>query len=85
MKKIDLISGMSPRISKASRALVGFTQHDLASAAGIAPQTVADFERGARQPHEKNVALIKATFEKLGITYRVNNGVIVGITFDTVE
>jgi transcriptional regulator with XRE-family HTH domain len=51
----------SPAQIKAARALLGWSQRELARRAGVALSTVADFERGYRGPIPNNLqALVKA-------------------------
>lgn len=56
------------------------TQKDLAGAASLSQQTIADFERGARRPHPNNLKAIFAAFEARGITFQRHGEKIVGIT-----
>jgi len=72
---------MTSIVCKASRALTGETQRELATAAGISTQTIADFERGARQPHPNNLKAIRAHFEAIGLKFIEEDGEIVGIDF----
>jgi transcriptional regulator with XRE-family HTH domain len=65
---------LTPRMCVAARALLGWSQHDLAEKSGIGYSTIADFERGARQPIARNMLLLRDTF----VEHRVkllNNGV----------
>ncbi len=41
---------MTPVHCRAARALLGWSQNDLASRAGVSRSTIADFERGSRKP-----------------------------------
>ena len=40
---------------RAARALLGWSQADLESKSRVAKKTIADFERGARQPYERTL------------------------------
>lgn len=40
---------ITPALVKAARALLGWTQTDLAAHAGVGHSTIADFERGSRE------------------------------------
>ncbi|MGO4127883.1 helix-turn-helix domain-containing protein [Inquilinus sp. YAF38] len=60
---------------KAGRALLAWTQNDLARAAGIATSTLADFERGQRVPVANNVLAIKAALETKGIKFLAGGAV----------
>lgn len=72
---------MTPTVCKSARALTGLTQRELATAANISTQTVADYERGARQPHPNNILAIRHVFETQGIRFVEVNKVIVGLDF----
>lgn len=52
--------------------LLKWEQPDLAKAAEIGRSTVADFERGARKPHARNLTAIQAAFEAAGILFLPN-------------
>ena len=72
---------MTPAVCRAARALVDMTQRELAAAADISTQTVADFERGARQPHVNNIKALRKTFEAHGISFTEEDQMIVGMFF----
>ncbi|MFQ5938580.1 MAG: helix-turn-helix domain-containing protein [Alphaproteobacteria bacterium] len=65
---------MDGRVCKAARALAGMTQADLAKAANVAKQTVADFERGARTPFPNNLAAIRRALESAGVVFIISAG-----------
>ena len=67
----------SARQVKAARALLAWTQGELAREAGIATSTLADFERGERTPVANNVQAITAALEKQGIRFR-SGGAVTG-------
>ena len=54
---------------KAGRALLGWSQDQLAEKAGAAPRTVKDFERGARQPLDRTLRDIRAALEAAGVEF----------------
>lgn len=65
-----LLEGMiSPGQCRAARAAIGWTQDDLASAAGITGMTVQSFERGARLPHPNNLLALRAALERKGVRF----------------
>ena len=72
---------MTSAVCRAARALSGLTQRELAAAANISAQTVADYERGARQPHQNNLMAIRGVFESKGIKFIECDGNIVGLEF----
>ena len=59
----------SPSQSKAARALLGWSQADLAREANVGVSTVADFEREHRAPQAANVEAMRTAFEGQGITF----------------
>jgi transcriptional regulator with XRE-family HTH domain len=52
---------------RAGRAVLGWSQGDLATAAGISITTVANFERGATVPMRANLAALKRALEDAGV------------------
>src|ERR1700733_5464079 len=66
-----------PAQARAARALLAWSQADLARAAKGATSTVADFERGYRVPQGNNVEAMRAALEAVGITFYAG-GVITG-------
>ena len=63
MKNFDI----KPRQCAAARALLGWTQAQLAERANIGISTVADFERGARLPIGAVMYCIRMTLLEAGI------------------
>lgn len=59
---------------RAARALLGWSQTNLAEAASTATKTIADFERGARIPYERTLQDLKDALEKAGIEFIPENG-----------
>jgi len=54
---------------RAARALLAWSQQDLAKVAGVAPSTVADFERNQRTPVPNNADAIRKALEDAGISF----------------
>ncbi len=54
--------------------MVGLKQRELAKAAKVSSQTLADFERGARMPHANNLAAIQRALEAAGVEFIAENG-----------
>src|ERR1700722_17358940 len=61
---------------KAARALLAWSQQDLARNAGVAVSTVADFERGSRTPIPNNAESIHASLQNAGIAFPPGGAVI---------
>lgn len=57
---------MTPRQCAAARALLGWSQSDLALAAEVAVSTVADFERSARTPIAVNLHRLFSALYRAG-------------------
>ncbi|MER8734144.1 helix-turn-helix domain-containing protein [Mesorhizobium sp. M1227] len=55
--------------------MLGWSQDELARAANVARQTIADFERGARIPIANNLISIRHTLERAGIEFLSENGI----------
>jgi DNA-binding XRE family transcriptional regulator len=61
--------------------MLGWSQTELAKAASVSRQTIADFERGAHIPISNNLASIVAAFEKAVIEFILENGGGAGVRF----
>lgn len=68
---------LTPKHVRAARALLAWSQKDLAKAAGVAVSTVADFERGQRTPVANNAQAIRGALEGAGIRF-LSTGAVVG-------
>jgi transcriptional regulator with XRE-family HTH domain len=67
---------LSPQLTRAARALLGWQQADLAEHSGVSKSTIAAFEqRGedSRLAHMNNKALVEA-FEAAGLSFIPENG-----------
>ncbi|MGY6184703.1 helix-turn-helix domain-containing protein [Paraburkholderia strydomiana] len=60
---------ISPVPVRAGRALLGWSQQDLAKQARVAASTVADFERGQRTPMANNSDAIRSALESAGVAF----------------
>lgn len=69
-------SDLTPKHIRAARALLAWSQQDLAKAAGVATSTVADFERGHRTPVANNAQAIRGALENAGIRFLPTGAVI---------
>lgn len=59
---------------RAARALLGWTQAQLADAAGVARKTIANFESSARPLHRRTRRDITAALEQGGIEFIGEDG-----------
>lgn len=69
-------SDLTAKHVRAARALLAWSQQDLAKAAHVATSTVADFERGRRTPVANNALAIRVALEEAGICFLPNGAVI---------
>ncbi len=60
---------------KAARALVNWSQKELARRANVGTSTVADFERGKRVPILNNLEAMRAALEEAGVRFQ-QDGVV---------
>ena len=60
---------IAPNQCKAARDLLGWKQSDLSAKSSIGESTIADFERGAREPAVRTLRDIRVAFEDAGIKF----------------
>jgi len=63
------LMSLTPELCRAGRALLAWTQRDLASRAHAAVSTVADFERGKRTPIANSLDALREALEAGGIRF----------------
>jgi transcriptional regulator with XRE-family HTH domain len=71
--KVELTIGSMPLTSaqcRAARHVLGWTQEDLADAAGLSIFTVRAFERDNQPPDRPTLALMRRAFEGAGVEFR---------------
>jgi transcriptional regulator with XRE-family HTH domain len=66
---------LSPRQLRAARGLLGWTQNDLAKAAGLHPNALIKIEREEANPRLETLARLKTALEMAGIRFRGLRGV----------
>jgi transcriptional regulator with XRE-family HTH domain len=59
---------------RGARAVLEWSQEQLATEAGVNRMTIADFEQGKRSPLRNNLVMIRQAFEQQGITFIDENG-----------
>lgn len=62
-------SPLTPEQVKAGRALLAWSQHELAVEARVSSSTIADFERGSRTPVANNAKAIREVLEGKGLQF----------------
>ncbi len=65
---------ISPQQCRGARAMLGWTQGQLAEASQVAKKTIADFEREASAPRPRTVAALRSTLETGGVEFIEPNG-----------
>lgn len=64
---------LSPQQCKAARALLDWSQGDLARKSKVSPSTLANFEAGKRIPYDRTLADIVEAFTNEGIEFVSNH------------
>jgi predicted transcriptional regulator len=67
---------MTAELCRAARGWLDWSQIELANQAKVHKRTVADFERGHRQPLPRTLRDIFETFERAGVVFLQADGVI---------
>jgi transcriptional regulator with XRE-family HTH domain len=62
--------------SRVARALLAWSQQDLATEAKVGSSTVADFERGQRSPISNNIEAIKSAFDRNGVRFIADSAIL---------
>lgn len=65
---------ITPEQSRAARALLNWSQDDLADAGHVGNSTVRDFEKGRRIPSHNNLSAIQRALEAAGVEF-IDRGV----------
>jgi transcriptional regulator with XRE-family HTH domain len=65
---------LTPAQSRAARALINWSQPELAAASGASVSTIRDFETGKRQPIGNNLSAIRSALEGAGVVFVDENG-----------
>jgi transcriptional regulator with XRE-family HTH domain len=65
---------ITPDQCRAARALIGWSQAQLAAASKVAKATIANFELGKRLPYDRTLDDLVAALEGAGIRFIAENG-----------
>ncbi|MAW80380.1 MAG: transcriptional regulator [Parvularcula sp.] len=65
---------ITPEQCRAGRALLDWTQRDLASRAKLTPLTIREFERGKSRLKDSTAQLLRMVFETAGVVFIDENG-----------
>jgi transcriptional regulator with XRE-family HTH domain len=65
---------LTPDQSRAARALINWSQPQLAGASGVSVSTIRDFETGKRAPIGNNLAAMQRALEAAGVIFVSENG-----------
>lgn len=60
---------MTPEQCRAGRAIAGMSQQELADASEVAKATIANFEKGHRQPYKRTLTALQAALEARGVQF----------------
>jgi transcriptional regulator with XRE-family HTH domain len=63
------MSSFTPEQCRAARALLNWSQSQLAGASTVSTKTIADFERGSRAPYYRTLADIQRALESAGVEF----------------
>jgi transcriptional regulator with XRE-family HTH domain len=70
---------LTPTDVRSARAIAQWSQEELAKAAGVGVSTIADFEKGARQPIANNVDAIRRAFAGRHIWFTPTGPAVFGV------
>lgn len=70
--------GFTPSQIRGARGLVGWSQQQLASAAGVGLSTVSDFEAGRREPMRNNAQAMQRALEAAGVVFLAEGEIMDG-------
>lgn len=70
---------ITPSQSRAARALIEWSQEELAKAAHLGLSTIRDFEKGRRTPSHNNLLGIRTALEVAGVLFIPENGAGAGV------
>lgn len=78
MPKPKASTALTVEQCRAGRALLGWSQEQLAAEAKTTQRTVADFERAARQPYERTLFDLREAMERAGVIFLADGDTTTG-------
>jgi len=63
---------------RAGRAILGWSQDQLASASRVAKATIANFEAGKRSPYDRTLLDMREAMEAAGVIFQANGEMVGG-------
>lgn len=69
---------ITPAQSRAGRALVNWSQPELAAASGCSVSTIRDFETSKRVPIANNLAALRSALESAGVNFLADGEAVDG-------
>jgi transcriptional regulator with XRE-family HTH domain len=67
-------NAISAPLCRAARALVGWSQDDLAAVSGVPKRTIARLELGEAAPQHRTSARLRFALERAGVEFIAENG-----------
>lgn len=83
--KVNRKMKISGKQVKAARDLLGITQGELAKAAGLALNTISNFEAGKADPYQASLDKIIEELERRGIEFTNGTGIGVRLNYEKAE
>lgn len=65
---------ITPAQCRAARAIIWWSQDQLAAASKVAKATIANFEAERRAPYDRTLADLRAALEAAGVEFIAENG-----------
>ncbi|QGA57011.1 helix-turn-helix transcriptional regulator [Brucella sp. 2280] len=72
------MSVISPAQCRAARALLGWSQDELARVSKVSKATLANFELDKRTPYDRTLADLQRAFEVAGVVFMAEGELIAG-------
>jgi transcriptional regulator with XRE-family HTH domain len=68
-RKVAEIMSLTPSQCRAARALLNWSQGELAEASKVATKTIANFELGKRRPYDRTLDDLRSALEAAGVEF----------------